>query len=387
MRSAGGVAAVSRSSDVVEVPVDPAFGGPASVFVKRYRYDRFGQTIKQAFRGTLFGKSRARREFEFLTEMRRRQIPTVRPIAYGDDYGRAFLRASFLITEGAEGFQSLDLFGLDALRRNSLTRSQRKELAKGLAVTIRKMHDVGIRHGGLYWRNILVCARPDSGYDFLLIDPDTHRRPNASRVSESDVVADLSEVVASALALGQRAGLLTLMTAYFQVSRLTTEQRKLTSRIIECAHTLAPSERRRMAVAEAIGWLRLRTASVDRGNHRVRAFRSVDDFFDSVSSCAAVSTPAPTASKAIRFSFSGTDGGNGAFDRTVIVDGERVTVSAVRPVRHDLVIRTDPETWLAVISGHADAYARLRSGRLRMEGDPIILRTLMELLDRRESCQ
>jgi putative sterol carrier protein len=383
--SAGGVAAVSRSSDVVEVPVDPAFGGPTTVFVKRYRYDRFEQKVKQAFRGTLFCKSRARREFEFLTEMRRRQIPTVRPIAYGDDYEHAFLRASFLITEGAEAFQSLDLFGLDARRRHSLKRSQRRELTEGLAVTIRKMHDAGIRHGGLFWRNILVGVRPDGGFQFLLFDPDTHGRLSDSPVPESSVVADLSAFVASAIALGQRVGLVALMTAYFRVSRLTAAQRKLTSRIIERAHTLAPSERRRMAVTEAIGWLRVRSADVQRGNRSARRFNSLDEFFDRMSPGPPASIPASKTNKAIRFSFSGTNGVNDAFDRTVLLNDGRATVCAGRPSGHDLVIRTDPETWLAVISGHADAYPRMRAGRLRMEGNPTVLCTLIEHLDRKES--
>lgn len=369
---------------MVEVPVDPALGGPTTVFVKRYRYEHFEQRIKQAFRGTLFGESRARREFEFLSAMRNRQIPTVRPIAYGEDYGRVFLRASFLITEGAEGFQSLDLFGLNTLRDKPLKKSQRREITQELAATIRKMHQAGIRHGGLYWRNILIRAKPDRGYQFLLIDPDTSGRMSASQVPESAVVSDLSKVVASAMALGQRAGLLALMTAYFQVSRLSLEQRQLTSRIIERAKTLAPSERRRMAITDAIGWLRRRTANAHGGIRPARAFRCVDDFFGEMSSCTTVPTLDPQASKSIRFSFTGKNEVSGALDRTVIMSGEQVEVSAVRPLKHDLVIRTDPETWLAVISGQADTYTRLREGRLRMEGDPTLLSALMEHLDRKE---
>lgn len=382
--SADGVAAVSPSSDVVEVPLPSAFGGPSSVFLKRYRYDRFGQQIKQAFRGTLFGRSRARREFEFLTEMRRREIPTVRPIAFGDSFGRIFLRASFLITEGVEGFQSLDLFGLAAMRRGPVRRSQWRDLARELAATIRKMHDAGVRHGGLYWRNILLRARPDGGHDFLLLDPDSHGRLSTSRVPESAVLADLSELVASAMALGQRTGLVALMTAYFQVSRLSDEQRKLTSQIVARARTLVSSERRRMAVTEAIGWLRLRTTHANRGKPHAQSFRSVEAFFDAMRSnaIAAPVTETPT-SRAIHFSFCGTNGMNGAFDRTVIVDGERAEVSSARPDKYDLTIHTDPDTWLAVISGHADAPERLREGRLRMEGDPTVLHTLMEFLDRK----
>lgn len=358
-----------------------AFGGPPNVFVKRYRYERLEQRIKQAFRGTLFGRSRARREYEFLVEMRNRRIPTVRPIAFGEDYGYAFLQASFLITEGADGFRSMDVFALNAVGPKALKRSQRRELARGLAVTIRKMHDAGVRHGGLFWRNILLSTGSDGGYDFLLIDPDTHGRMSASRVPDAAVVSDLSELVASGIALGRRAGLSAFMKSYFQVSRLTVDQRNLTLRIIERAHTLAPSERRRMAVTEVIEWLRQHAGNARRGDRSARVFGSVDEFFEQMCSDPTVSADASPSSRVIRFSFSGADG---AFDRTIVVDGERATMSLARQAEHDLEIRTDPETWLALISGHADAYPRLRAGRFRMEGDPAALCVLMEYLDRSE---
>ncbi len=359
-----------------------AFGGPTNVFVKRYRYDRLEQRIKQAFRGTLIGISRGRREYEFLNEMRRREVPTVRPIAYGDRYGLAFLHASFLITEGVEGFQSLDLFAINALRRKPLSKSERQELIEGLAAIIRQMHHAGVRHGGLYWRNILIRVPDSGGYEFLLIDPDTHGRFSDSRVPESDIVADMAEVVASAMALGQRAGLAPLMKAYLQVSRLTPEHKKLITKIVEGARALAPSERRRMAITEVIGWLRQRADAIGTDSQTAVSFDSVEDFFSEMTSSSDAPVRLSEAGKVIRFSFSGNDK---AMNRTVTLDSGRATVSASRPTTQDLIIRTDPKTWLAVISGHPDAYPRLRAGRLRIEGDPTVLCTLMEHFDRRDS--
>jgi|GEM_PF-312244 len=383
--SAGDVAAVSHTSDVVEVPIDPAFGGPAKVFVKRYRYDSLEHRVKQSFRGTLFGKSRARREFEFLTEMRRRAIPTVRPIAYGDNYGRVFLRASFLITEGVEGFQSLDLFALQALRDRSLDRGQWRRLTAELATMIRRMHDAGIHHGGLFLRNILVRAGMGGGYDFVLIDPDTHGRMTCSRVAESYVVSDLSEVVASGMALGRRYGLATLMKSYFQTPRLSLEQKKVTSQIVARAWRLAPGERRRMAITEAIGWLRERADAVSKGKASERVFRSVDEFFDTLCSCATGENSNHGSERTIRFSFADANGSGEPSDRTVVFEGDGVSVSSARPSQADLTIFTDTRTWLAVVCGRAEAGARLRSGNLRIEGDSTLLHTLMRRLDQVES--
>lgn len=380
--SAGGVAAVSRSSDVVEVPIDPALGGPTNVFVKRYRYDRLEQRLKQAMRGTLLGISRGRREFEFLNEMRRRQVPTVRPIACGDRYGLAFLRASFLITEGVTGYQSLDLFAIQTLRRKPMPRAQRQALIEALAATIRQMHEAGVRHGGLFWRNILIRVDADGTFSFLMIDPDTHGRFTDARIPEADAVADLGEVVASAIGLGVRAGLKPFMKAYFQVPRLTADHRRLVAKILTVARELAPSERRRMAITDVIGWLRERTAAVESGRRTVRSFDSLEAFFSEVTARSDADAPRAASGKVIRFSFSGADAAN---DRTITLHDGCAVVSAALPAKADLKIRTDPKTLLAVVSNHADSYAMLRAGRLRIEGDPAVLCALIEHVDRGRS--
>ncbi len=58
------------------MPMNAIMGTPPSVYVKRYLYKERGQRLKQMFRDTLFGRSRARTA---LKEMRSRQVPTVMP--------------------------------------------------------------------------------------------------------------------------------------------------------------------------------------------------------------------------------------------------------------------------------------------------------------------
>ncbi len=376
------VAAVSSSSDVVRVSVGEELGGPADVYVKRYLYDRLDQRIKQMFRGTLFGKTRARREYEVLTEMRRRQVPTVRPIAFGERRRGAFLQASLLITEGSEGLQSLDVFAISVLRNGSFERYDRQALTKDLGKAIRRMHDAGVRHGGLYWRNILVGKQSDGGYLFTLLDPDTHASLSDSRVKESDAVADLSELVASGLALGFRGGLLRLLKAYFDVLSLNSEHRALARRILKHARPLALSEQRRMAVTEAIDWFRKRVAGLHQRKNSFRNFDSIEEFFEVLCADKGTGDAKPNAGKTICFSFSNAGASIETSSHHVIMRGEHVSVDLSASIKPDLVIRTDPETWLSVISGHPDAYDRIRAGRLRIDGDNTLLPALVEHIDR-----
>jgi len=375
------VAAVSRTSDVVHVPIDAAMGGPGSVFVKRYLYHERSQRIKQMFRGTLFGKSRARIEYEFLQEMCSRQVPTVRPIAYGEIHKWGFLRESFIITEGMEGGQSLDIFAIHARRNRMLAHAAKMSLIRGLATIIRRMHDAGVQHGGLFWRNILVREQADGGYDFSMLDPDSGARLFTSQVPLTNVMQDLSAFVASAMALDVRGGLRSFMCAYYQVTRLTSQHRQMIARVVEHARPLASQERRRMAVTEAIDWFRDRVKKTQRQSESMRTFASLDEFFDVSQSCESASGKVSKKKLTFQFLFSDSDQAHEKYQRCVVIESGRVVVSSSCASKPDMVIHSDAKTWLTLISGRADAYVRLRAGRLRMQGDTSLLPILVEYID------
>ncbi len=375
------VAAVSRSSDVVHVSIDSTMGGPESVFVKRYLYNRRSQRIKQMFRGTLFGKSRARTEYEFLREMCSRRVPTVRPIAYGEVRKSGFLRESFIITEGTEGVQSLDMFAINAHRDQSVNHDAKKDIIKGLATIVRRMHDAGVQHGGLYWRNILVRQSSDGGYEFLMLDPDSGGKLFPSPVPMTGIVSDLSQFVASAMSLDVRGGLRSFMCAYLQVSRLSDKHRQQIARLVKCAIPLASQEIRRMAVTEAIDWFRDRVTLAQQQSETIRAYATLDEFFDVLRSSESVSNSSLDMNLVIQFSFSDVDEAGENRQHCLLMEKGRVTVGSSLDSQPDMTIRTDSDTWLAVISGRPDAYARLRAGRLRMQGDTKFLHFLVKHID------
>jgi len=371
------IVAVTRSSDVFRLPVGANLGGPAEVFVKRYFYAHRDQRIKQMFRGTLFGKSRARAEYEFLREMRRRKVPTVRPIAYGDRRSGLFLHASFVITEGCPRSRTLDLFTLDRDAANALNRSQRTRFTVDLADTIRRMHLAGVRHGGLFWRNVLVQTLPDGHFGFVLLDPDTHARLYETPIPQEDASADLAEFVASAIALGLRTGLPAFMKTYFQTSRLTPPHRRMIEKIIHRARTLVPDEQQRMAVTETIEWLATRIATRRDQSTSARSASSIDEFFNVLLDARIQATSLPDGNRTIRFSFSDSSQNHGNTQRSVVLDQGRFTVATNVASEPDLEIRTDSQTWLAVIAGEPNGLERIRAGKLRVQGDVRLLPLLV----------
>ncbi len=356
------VSAISSSSDVFRVVDDD--GG--CVFVKRYLYPRWGPRVRQMFRGTMFGTSRARFEFVFLTEMRRRGLPAVRPIAFGEDRLLGFTRTTFLITEGAPDVVSLDTFALrddGAAMRNSTGWAG---LADPLGRTIRRMHDAGVRHGGLFWRNILVCEDAhDATTQFSFLDPDHRGRLRPGPLPASDVVADLSEFAASAIALRLDDGLSPFLRAYSGGA----VDSDLQGRILPRAAQLAGAERHRIAVSDMI--VRLRERSQNDVAAPGGELRTVDAFFEHLLRAKRSNAAHLPSRHTIRLVLSGSP------ERTVAVGRDGYT-SVDNPAEGvDLTISSDVAIWLAVVNADPDAFSLIRSGRFRITGDTSLLATFL----------
>ncbi len=380
---ANGLVALSSSSDVIRLPLDRALGGPSIVFVKRYSYTRRAQRIKQMFRGTVFGKHRARKEYEFLAAMRDRGVPTVRAIAHGEDRRWGAVWSSVLITEGTEGFKSFDLVALEHLRDGTLSRRDRISLTRGLALTIRQMHERGVRHGGLFWRNVLVRRVGGGEFEYLLLDPDSQGKLFPSVVPPSGVLGDLSEFVASAIALGVRGGLLLFLKTYFGVAKLTSSQRQFAAKILEGARSLARAEGERMAVTETIELLGKSVVAETPLDGSLADAGAIERFFEPGNSLSCKVGPVlgPTA-KTILFVVAGVPGFDGPVRRSVRVDDGRASICSDHGTASDVAIHLSHDAFLAVVLGSEDALARLRSCGSRVVGDVRLLPAMIECLRR-----
>jgi len=374
------VAAISRSSDVVRIKLDPGMGGPDSIFVKRYLYDHRSQRIKQMFRGTLFGKSRASFEYEFLNEMKRRHVPTARPIAYGERRGWLFLRASFLITEGLLGVESLDVYAINRSETPAHYGKSKRSLIDELGSAIGQMHQAGVMHGGLFWRNILIRPQADHKERFLFLDPDSHGRLTRGSVSRTQAISDLSDVAASALAYDMRAGMMRLMRSYFQTPSLSKDKRNMIRRIITIAHRKAQAERQRLAVTDTIGRLRKKityTSDSPRVGHNVN---SIEEFFDLLSHIKADQKAYANKKQTVHFLLADSDTNGMSSDRTLTIQNGFFSVTKGIEGQANLTIKADTSTWLSIVTGKADAFAMIRSGGLEVSGDTQLLAMLAKLV-------
>jgi len=173
--NSGDVIKRTGSVEVRRVQLGAGADGGA-VFIKKYWIGKPSQLWSGMFRGTLFGQSKARREYENLARLRAWQLDAPAPVAYGEERRAGWLVRSFLISESVSDPTSLQSFIRDRLATLPPEESPRvrRQLIAGLADCTRRLHEHGFVHHDYFWRNILLSDGDLTR--FFLIDAHKGRR-------------------------------------------------------------------------------------------------------------------------------------------------------------------------------------------------------------------
>lgn len=401
-------AALSGSSDTFPIDLDLGGTAPKRVFVKRYRYRSLAARLKGVFRGTLFGTNRARFEYEFLTEMRNRGIPAVRPIAYGEKRRAGLLTACVLITEGVVDAVSLDAYARGAVDDQTATsdtgacskRGRRAEFIDALAKSISHLHEAGIVHGGLFWRNILVTESGAHEWRFHFLDPDRRGRLRAAPLPRRAVVSDLADLFATAEDFRAYTDVVRFARCYCNTPRLTDATKAMLREIIERSRTRVSSEAHRVAVSETLSRIgkrmnrRSRLAGpqsrlAGRQGQSTGAFAetvdSAAEFFDALARIKPpielVNGPERCIAFDIRPSTSGDcEGAGKGVQCSLVIGGGGFTVRPGMSDGPDLLVTADEEAWLAIVNGRSNVFDLIRDRRVTVKGDSTQMPKLAELI-------
>jgi hypothetical protein len=242
------VVAWSRSTDTVRVDL-PAGAGGGAIFIKRYHLLRWRSRIKAMLRGAFLGSSRAQGEFDRLRQMLAAGAPVVRPVACGERRILHFLRSSFLITDSVTGAVSLTTFAQQSgdAQRPRLSFRERRDFVRSLARSVADLHQRGLAHGALFWRNVLVRRSVGEGgpFEFAFLDAPGRRRLNVRATDgrrSAAVVNDLAAMAALAPRFCSRSEMLRFFCAYSGTHRLGDPHRQLARLVSERARSLRDHE-------------------------------------------------------------------------------------------------------------------------------------------------
>jgi len=120
----------------------------------------------------LMQSSASRREYTKAVEVARRDVPAVRPVAFGERIRGGLVRESYLVTEGVERSCSVREYVLERLPQLPQTKRcrARRRLAVALAELCATAHQAGVDHDDFHAGNVLVRLEtcPITGEDDAL---------------------------------------------------------------------------------------------------------------------------------------------------------------------------------------------------------------------------
>jgi tRNA A-37 threonylcarbamoyl transferase component Bud32 len=244
--NAGKTVTSSGSTQVLRVEVSGSDGPSRTLYVKKYWFNSSGQRWRGMLRGTFFGRSKVRREFENLARLRQWELDAPAPVAYGEERSGRWLTRSFLISEGISDALPLHQFIRDVLPRLPPAEQHqlRRELIERLADYTRRLHEHRFVHGDYYWRNIILSGA--SLKRFFLIDAHKGRcwRPWEE---ERRRALDLAALDAPAPAFFRRTERLRFFLVYRGHRALTPEDKSLLKRTLQLAEPMREPQLRRVA--------------------------------------------------------------------------------------------------------------------------------------------
>jgi len=128
-----------------------------TVFVKHERSGGMMRGLALRLRG-----STARREFRKASEVLRRGLRTVCPVAWGEKIRGGLVRESYLVTEAVPEAMSLDRYVSEGIGRlpKPARPAARRRLIGALARFVAALHEGGVHHNDFHAGNMLVHPEP-----------------------------------------------------------------------------------------------------------------------------------------------------------------------------------------------------------------------------------
>lgn len=183
--------------------------GNTKVLVKRQQ-NYTSRTWRHPFRGI----STFQKELENIQQLKKLKIPTLRPLYFGEQQGRAVL-----VTKALDNYTSLD-----QLDPTHLSQQQRQQLLRKLAKLTRKMHRSHYVHNCFYPKHVFVKLTRKGKWKIRLIDLEKLRWRFSSKLAMKRDLSSFNRHADNRWTLKDR---LYFFKRYLQVNTLSAKDKKL----------------------------------------------------------------------------------------------------------------------------------------------------------------
>ena len=195
----------------------PTGNGTLKVFLKRQEDHQ-----RRNLRHPLTGEPTFASEFRSMMYLQKRGVPVPVPVFFGQRVIDGHTRV-ILMTKELVGFKSLDDLTKDLFSSGKASVSVQRQILRGVAATVKKLHAVGVVHRSLYPKHLFVCWPVEATPEVAVIDLEKAR---VNWVTAMRTIYDLDSLNRRA-ACWSRTARMYFFLQYLGVRRLNRRQKLL----------------------------------------------------------------------------------------------------------------------------------------------------------------
>lgn len=193
----------------------------------------------------------ARNEWLALNKLAELKVPSLTPVAYGEQKTNPATRLSFIVTRELADTIKLDAYLRSNLHKKHISFSEKTVLIEEVARIARTIHQHGINHRDLYLCHFLLRQESMPAYSWgkkpIIHLVDLHRAQIRKKVPARWLIKDIGSIYFSAMGLGlSQFDIYRFMKAYFNepLRKIICERKGLLKQIEKRAHNLFLREQR-----------------------------------------------------------------------------------------------------------------------------------------------
>jgi tRNA A-37 threonylcarbamoyl transferase component Bud32 len=232
--------------------IEISYGGQTHAFyLKLFRNSHFKIIWTRAFRGSLFGRSMLRKEYENLEKLAKCRLRSPELVAYRDHRFAGGVINSFIITKEIPQAMGVDYLANEWLGQQTDEDRKKKtdELVREAARVVRKMHDHGFEHHDLFLRNMMVSEQNMSKL-YVMDAPRGYFWPQV--IMRKRRAFDLATLDSAATQSFSRSQRMRFMHLYLGCSRLTDEDKQLVRKVLTISEPMRERQLKRLERSIAV---------------------------------------------------------------------------------------------------------------------------------------
>ncbi len=220
-------------------------GEPRVFYLKLYWNHLFQKIWARAFRGSLFGRSMVRSEYENLEKLAGCGLRVPQLVAYGDHRFAGGVIHAFIITEEIPQAMGIDYLVNEWFDKQTeeIRKQKKSELIHEVSRAVKKMHDHGFEHHDLFLRNMMISNK-DMSQLYIMDAPRGYFWP--AFIMRRRRVFDLATLDSAATQGFTRSQRLRFLHLYLGCNRLTKKDKKLVRKVLERSEPMRERQIKRL---------------------------------------------------------------------------------------------------------------------------------------------